>query len=138
MSRKLAFLYFDLGNVLLRFDHEIACQQMAKVAAVSADRVREIVFESGLELQYERGELSTDEFYEEFQNRENDHIRGIEVKDDATLVLELAEPLPIFPSLLTIPHTAIVRETDRAQRSCRARARASCCRWRGRAPARSP
>jgi len=60
------FIYFDMGNVLLLFDHELGCRQMADVAGVSTDRVREIVFDSGLELRYEAGELSTREFYEAF------------------------------------------------------------------------
>ncbi len=50
--------------------------------------------------------------FEDFQNRETDHIRGIEARDDVTLVLDLAEPLPIFPALLTDVNTAIVRPTS--------------------------
>ena len=60
------FVFFDLGRVLLEFDHEIACQQMSEVAGVTVDDVRQQVFESGLELRYERGELSTDDFYDHF------------------------------------------------------------------------
>lgn len=60
------FAYFDLGNVLLAFDHGLACRQMAAVSGVAEQRVRELVFESGLELAYERGDLSTDEFYRRF------------------------------------------------------------------------
>lgn len=66
MQREPEFIYFDLGNVLVHFDHEIGCRQMAEVAGVSVDLVREIVFESGLEDRYERGELSTREFYDHF------------------------------------------------------------------------
>lgn len=60
------FIYFDLGNVLLRFDHELACRQMAEVAGVSPHLVREVVFQSQLQWQYERGMISTEEFYESF------------------------------------------------------------------------
>ena len=60
------FFYFDMGNVLLRFDHEIACRQMGQVAGISADRVRQIVFDSGLERRYERGEVTSREFYDIF------------------------------------------------------------------------
>jgi len=60
------FLYFDLGNVLLNFDHRQACRQMGDVAGVSADKVWDVVFASDLELRYEAGELDDRQFYEAF------------------------------------------------------------------------
>jgi len=63
------FFYFDLGNVLLKYDHAVACRQMADVAGIPAPRVREIIFDDGLQLAYERGQLSTGEFYELFCER---------------------------------------------------------------------
>jgi glucose-1-phosphatase len=60
------FLYFDLGNVLLTFDAEIACRQMAELTGVPAERVGDIVFSSGLQWRYERGEVSSREFYDSF------------------------------------------------------------------------
>lgn len=60
------FFYFDLGNVLLLFDHAIACRQMAAVAGVTAERVREVVFDSDLEWRYERGDVTSREFYDIF------------------------------------------------------------------------
>lgn len=59
-------LFFDLGNVLLFFDHELACRQMAEVARIDATVVRRAVFESGLQQAYECGRVSTREFFEEF------------------------------------------------------------------------
>lgn len=60
------FIYFDMGNVLLLFEHGIACRRMGKVAGVSPDRVREVVFDNGLEWKYERGELTSRGFYDYF------------------------------------------------------------------------
>ncbi len=60
------FLYFDLGNVLLKFDHHLAARQMGEVAGVPAEKVWEIVFASDLELRYEAGEIGDREFYEIF------------------------------------------------------------------------
>lgn len=60
-------LYFDLGNVLLNFDHEIAVRQMAQVSGAAPDVVREIIFgKDGLEWRYERGDISSREFYDLF------------------------------------------------------------------------
>ncbi len=60
------FLYFDLGNVLLKFDHRLASRQMGEVAGVPADVVWEVVFAGDLEQRYESGEIGDREFYEIF------------------------------------------------------------------------
>jgi len=56
------FIYFDLGNVLVFFDHEIASRQIAQLANVSVDIVRREVFHSSLQSDYERGLISSQEF----------------------------------------------------------------------------
>ena len=58
------FLYFDMGNVLLGFDHEVGCRQMAEAAGVSPEKMRRIVFESDLLERYERGDVDSEQFYE--------------------------------------------------------------------------
>lgn len=60
------FLYFDLGNVLLHFDHHRAARQMAEVSGTTPEVVWKAVFESDLQLRYERGAISTREFYEHY------------------------------------------------------------------------
>jgi putative hydrolase of the HAD superfamily len=60
------FLYFDLGDVLLRFSHRQAAAQMAEVAGVPAEQVWQVVFEDGLERRYELGEIDGRQFYEAF------------------------------------------------------------------------
>ncbi len=59
-----SFLYFDLGNVVLRFDPQIAVRQMAELIGADARTIHEIVYDSGLQTAYELGELATDQFYE--------------------------------------------------------------------------
>ncbi len=61
-----AFIYFDLGKVLLAFDHGRAARQMAEVAGVAEARVWEVVFESDLEHRIESGQIDGREFYEQF------------------------------------------------------------------------
>ena len=63
------FFYFDLGCVLLEFDHETAVEQLANLGPLSTDRVREIVFESALQQSYERGEIDTATFCDIFRAR---------------------------------------------------------------------
>jgi len=60
------FIYFDLGNVLLTFDTQIACRQLAELTGLGVERIREIVFSSRLQWRYECGEVSSREFYDAF------------------------------------------------------------------------
>jgi FMN phosphatase YigB (HAD superfamily) len=63
------FLYFDLGNVLVNFDHRLACRQMGVVAGIPAERVWEVMYEGDLAHRYEAGEIGDREFYELFCRR---------------------------------------------------------------------
>ena len=63
------FLYFDLGKVLVDFDVDQMFRQIGQVAGVDPARVEEVVFEDGLQRQYETGKISGPEFYEAFCRR---------------------------------------------------------------------
>ncbi len=66
------FIYFDLGNVLLGFSHELATEQMARVAQCDYATVWDVVFGSqGLEFEYESGLISTEQFFLKFCERTN-------------------------------------------------------------------
>jgi putative hydrolase of the HAD superfamily len=66
----LQVLYFDLGNVLLSFSHEVMCRQMAEVTGVSPQVVSKALFGSvearAAQWLYESGQLSTDEYFDYF------------------------------------------------------------------------
>lgn len=60
------FFYFDMGNVLLHFDHRIAARQMAELAGAEADALWEFFVESGLVWRCDAGEVDAEAFYAEF------------------------------------------------------------------------
>ncbi|MEX2027525.1 MAG: HAD family phosphatase [Pirellulaceae bacterium] len=62
----IRFLYFDMGNVLLSFSHQRAAAQMAAVAGITVERTWEIVFDAGLQWEYERGAINCGQFYHLF------------------------------------------------------------------------
>ena len=64
--KRIEFIYFDLGNVLISFDHTRAWQQIAGLTGIPPKRVKDILFNSGLQIQYEMGEISTEEFHRYF------------------------------------------------------------------------
>jgi putative hydrolase of the HAD superfamily len=60
------FLFFDLGMVLLRFDVEQMCRQIGDVSGIATATVYDVLMEHPLQKDYERGRITTREFYEAF------------------------------------------------------------------------
>jgi glucose-1-phosphatase len=60
------FIYFDLGMVLVEFSIEQMLRQMAEVSGVTPEKVKEILFDNGLQKQYEEGKITSPEFYDIF------------------------------------------------------------------------
>ena len=58
-----AFL-FDLGNVLVRFDHRSAARKITEGTGASAEKLFEMFFESPLVVEHDTGRISTRQFYE--------------------------------------------------------------------------
>lgn len=55
----MKFVYFDLGNVLLHFDHRRAAANLAAAGGVAPQAAWDALFASGLQWRYEQGELTT-------------------------------------------------------------------------------
>lgn len=56
------FMYFDLGKVLVHFDHQIAVEQLAELSRRPAELVQQVVFDSGLQNDYETGLVDSPQF----------------------------------------------------------------------------
>ena len=82
-SEDLPFIFFDLGKVLLLFEHQQAWRQMAQLCDLEPETVRDVVFRSSLQVEYERGTISSEEFYREF-------CRQLKVQPDYGKLLEVA------------------------------------------------
>jgi putative hydrolase of the HAD superfamily len=59
---------FDIGGVLLDFDHMRACGALGQRCGMSSEDVYELVFTSGLEASYDRG-MPTRDFFKECMRR---------------------------------------------------------------------
>jgi putative hydrolase of the HAD superfamily len=59
-------LYFDLGKVLVHFDHDQMCRQLAELAGVPTEKVRGLIFDGELMHAAEVGEIQQDELYRRF------------------------------------------------------------------------
>ena len=60
------FVYFDLGKVIVDFNLEQMCRQMADVARVDATRVASALSDDDLQQRYEVGQVNQHQFYEAF------------------------------------------------------------------------
>jgi putative hydrolase of the HAD superfamily len=60
------FIYFDLGNVLLRFDRQRQIRQMAEAAGTTPEKAKAAFFKTGIYEASERGELTTEQMFERF------------------------------------------------------------------------
>lgn len=94
---RIRFVYFDLGNVLVDFDHAVAIRNLAALLEVPAERIETCIFEDGLGRQYERGEVDTTAFCAQLR------LLGTTEADDATLchaVSDIFSPAEGTPALV--------------------------------------
>jgi putative hydrolase of the HAD superfamily len=59
MSVKLDAIFFDLGRVLVHFDHMRGCQQVSAVTGIPAEALWKMFFDDLVEIEYEAGQHST-------------------------------------------------------------------------------
>jgi len=99
------FLYFDLGRVLLDFDVERMLRQIGAVAGLAPQRVREVIFDTGLLFQAESGALGTQEFYEAFCDRTGTQPERTALERAAGDIFELkTSVVPVVAQLRAAGH----------------------------------
>jgi putative hydrolase of the HAD superfamily len=93
---KPEFLYFDMGNVLLRFSHERMAEQMSRVVGTDPSTAWRVLFDgaSGLHWPYERGEFSREHFYARFCEAASVRLPDVDALDAAANdIFELNAPI---------------------------------------------
>lgn len=70
-------ILFDFGNVISSFDVGSFIGRLRKVSGVPPETLRERIYRSDLPVRYERGEISSEEFY-----RSITHLTGARVSAD--------------------------------------------------------
>ncbi len=58
---------FDMGNVLAFFSHDKMCEQMGLLCGRSPSEIRALLIESGMQWEYERGNLTPAQFHQRFE-----------------------------------------------------------------------
>ena len=64
--REIEFIYFDLGKVIVNFDHRLMSQNVSQLIDTSVEKCHRIIFESGLQAAYESGQLTSAQYLQSF------------------------------------------------------------------------
>ncbi|MGE4357128.1 MAG: HAD family hydrolase [Candidatus Omnitrophota bacterium] len=60
---KIKTIVFDLGNVLVKFDHSVSAKKLSQRSTYSWEEIRSFIFDSSLVSRYETGRIKTREFF---------------------------------------------------------------------------
>jgi putative hydrolase of the HAD superfamily len=94
-----AFL-FDMGNVLVHFCHDRMCAQIGALCGRSGPDVRELLIDSGLQWEFERGRLSETEFCRRLEAATGCRIDLDDLRHAASDIFSLNEPIiPVLDAL---------------------------------------
>jgi len=63
LEKRYKVIVFDLGNTLVRFDHNISARKIANLCHLDSKKIYDTFFDSGLTRAFEKGEISPREFY---------------------------------------------------------------------------
>lgn len=74
MNDKYSVIVFDLGNTLIKFDHNISARKIANLCHLDTKKIYDTFFDSGITRAFEKGEISPREFY-----RRAAHFLGVKI-----------------------------------------------------------
>ncbi|WP_417383589.1 HAD family hydrolase [Gimesia sp.] len=93
---------FDMGNVLAFFSHDKMCEQMGGLCDRSRTEIQNLLIESGVQWEYERGKLSPAEFHSWFEQTVEKNIDFNELLTAGSDIFELNTTIiPVLDSLKT-------------------------------------
>ena len=101
----IRYIFFDLGNVLLPFDHSIAIRNLATLASADEADIKRVVFDSGLQFDYEAGKVSSEEFCNSFCQELNVQVEQSQIMTAASDMFRLnVSIVPIVGQLRATCH----------------------------------
>ncbi len=87
------FVYFDLGKVLVHFDHQTAVEQLARLSGKSETLVRQVVFDSELQTRYETGLVSGEQFAAEVNQALESSLHTSEILEAISDIFSPNDPI---------------------------------------------
>ena len=81
-------IVFDMGNVLVRFSHERMCEQIGRLCGRKGREVAALLFESGLQWDFERGRIDEEGFRRRFEQAADVTVSLDELRHAASDIFE--------------------------------------------------
>lgn len=66
-NKRIKTIFFDLGNVLINFDHNLMWQKLSKICQTTEQNLQEIINKKNLWKNYEKGFISIETFISEIE-----------------------------------------------------------------------
>ncbi len=88
---------FDFGNVICSFDVRKFLARLHGWSEIDVERLREMIYVSGLDSRYERGEISSEEFYREVTGRTGARVSAEEFAEGFS---DIFTPIPATQALI--------------------------------------
>jgi HAD superfamily hydrolase (TIGR01509 family) len=85
---------FDMGNVLVHFSHERMCAQMGALCEKSAAEIQEVLFDTGLQADFERGRFSEVDLHRRFEQAVGTTVDFEALKRAGADIFQLNSPMP--------------------------------------------
>ena len=87
------YIFFDLGKVLLDFDHARARAQISQLVGIRESVVQDLVFDDGLLLEFETGRIDGERFHRAFCEATGTSSRLEEFLDAYSDIFEVISPM---------------------------------------------
>ncbi len=85
----IKLIIFDLGKVIVDFDHMMICKKLAGHSRLEPDQIYEIIFNSGIESSFDKGIITPENFY-------------AEVKKEAVFNIKIEQFKEIWVNIFTL------------------------------------
>ena len=100
---------FDMGNVLVHFCHDRMCDQIGALCGRSGPEVRNLLIDSGLQWEFERGQVSEEGFRARLEEATGSRLDLDEVRQAGSDIFTLNEPIvPLLDALRRRNHRLVL------------------------------
>ena len=100
MLPEIQFVFFDLGKVLVDFDHQICSENVARISGIDEAVIHEIIFDSGLQSNYESGRINSSQFVQRFNQAAGCEIAEFRLLDAVSDIFSLNRSMvPVLTQL---------------------------------------
>jgi len=102
-------LLFDMGNVLVHFSHQTMCRQMGVLCGRSAAEIRALLFDGGLQREFESGRVTEEDFHHQFEQAVGQPVDIDRLREAGSDIFTLNEPmLPVLDALKRYGHRLVL------------------------------